>query len=316
MKIILTNDIHMASKGPVTRTDDWPETVVGKLDQIAMLARKVHASAIGIAGDVFHLRSRTSYGILYRMIEWGLGLKRDGIDVLAIPGNHDEVFNRLDSIPTQALGLMFLSGAMRDVSYASAQYGEVAVVGVPYPDAQVLDNFRRVENPSGRGILMAHGFAGVQGGDFFGEPVLRYEDLVSFPFDVFHFGHDHRDAGVVTIAGKQMVNIGSLTRGSLSADATAREVKVAVVSYQAEGPPAVQQVRLAVKPAAEVFDLALKAQKDREQGEIEKFVGHLTTDLSGMGRVDFTERLGRLDLPEDVRRRVVTYLDAAETANE
>lgn len=313
---LLLNDIHMASKGPVTRLDDWPETIFGKLEQVAMLARKVHASAICVAGDIFHLKSRTSYAILYRMVAWGLGLQRDGIAVLGIPGNHDEAFNRVDSIPTQALGLMFLSGAMQDASYTLTQFGDVGVSGVPYPDAQQLDNFRKIENPSGRGVLMAHGFASPKGGDFFGEPVLRYEDLVTLPFDVFHFGHDHRDAGVTTVGGKQMVNIGSLARGSLSADATARDVKVAVVTYDADGPPVIQQVRLAVKPAAEIFDLALKAQKDRERGEIEKFVGSLTTDLSGMGRVDFTERLRLLDLPDEVRKRVTTYLDAAESSGE
>lgn len=163
---------------------------------------------------------------------------------------------------------------------------------------------------------MAHYFASPAGGQYFSDTFLSYQELSRYPYDVFHFGHDHSDHGVAHLdvggVAKYFVNVGALGRGSIAQDQVGRDVKVAIVDL-GEGDTKVQQVRLKIAPAGEVFDLSLKAQRDRERAEIEQFVGSISTDLVMAGRVDFGERVKRLDIPDEVRGRVLSYIEAAET---
>ena len=336
MKFVLCNDIHLSHRGPQSRLDDWQETIFGKLEQVAKVAVKVKARAVCIAGDVFHQKSRIAYGTVLRLMRWAFELRRQGIEVLFIPGNHDLVHERVDSLDSQPLGLLKWSGAFTDVSFAphlllsrpeEDETPPIAVVGVPYPDAMQpdLEPFRRAAvatfhamesmpwKTTGGSILMAHCFATPEGGTSFGHHVHRYSDLLDLPFDVFHFGHDHSDHGVAQAeTGQFFVNLGALSRGTLAQDDLTRDVKIAVVEFGET--ITVKQIKLKVAPVTEIFDLALKAQKDRERTQVEAFVGQLSTDLALAGPVSFSERLGTLNLSDTVRARVQQYLDAAETA--
>lgn len=326
MKFVCLNDVHLSHRGPQSRTDDWQEAIFGKLEQVSKVAVKVKAKAVCIAGDVFHHKSRIAYGTVLRLMMWAFALRRLGIDVLTIPGNHDEVHNRLDSIDSQPLGLLFASGAFTDVSYKPVIYTvddeqgreiheqRVTILGVPFPDAENLDNFKRAAEMrgehAGRSLLMAHCFATPQGGTYFSQPIHAYALFNDLPFDVFHFGHDHSDHGVAQMGDKFFINIGSISRGSLALDDLKREPKIALVEFGET--VTVKQIKLRVSPVGEIFDLALKAQKDRERGEVEAFVGQLREDLATAGPISFKDRLGKMELTDTVRARALTYIDAAE----
>jgi hypothetical protein len=169
----------------------------------------------------------------------------------------------------------------------------------------------------GRAILLAHCFATRGGGSYFGEAIHAYEDLYSLPFDVFIFGHDHSDHGVVSLrAGssptRHFVNLGALSRGSLSRENIDRSVKCAIVEVSASK-VSVQEVKLRVRPASEVFDLNLKAQKDRETQAVEEFVTQLSHSLVDSGQVSYLEKLKTMELSDDVLAKVQFYLSQAET---
>lgn len=316
MKFVCLNDVHLSHRGPQSRTDDWQEAIFAKLEQVSRVAVKVQAKAVCIAGDLFHHKSRIAYGTVLRLMMWAFALRKLGIDVLTIPGNHDEVHNRLDSVDSQPIGLLFASGAFTDVSYKRVVYdGDVAVLGVPFPDAMSIENFQRAveaRGPGVRSLLMAHCFATPQGGTYFGEKIHAYADFKDMPFDVFHFGHDHSDHGVAQMGNQQFINIGAISRGSLALDDLKREPKIALVEFG--DTITIKQIKLKVAPIGDVFDLALKAQKDRERGEVEAFVGQLKEDLAATGPVSFKDRLGKMELPDTVRARALTYIDAAEAS--
>jgi hypothetical protein len=214
----------------------------------------------------------------------------------------------------------------KNVSYAPVRYDgapgdgsrDVTIVGVPFPDAEKWENFARAaearlkECKEGRALLMAHCFATPQGGSYFGQPIHPYGLFNDLPFDVFHFGHDHSDHGVAQMGDKQFINIGSISRGSLAMDDLKREPKIALVEFG--DTVTVKQIKLRVTAASEIFDLALKAQKDREKSEVEAFVGQLQDDLRVAGPVSFAARLGQMDLADNVRVKVQSYLDSAEAS--
>lgn len=317
MKLILANDAHLAHKGPATRTDDYQEAIFGKLEQIKRLAVAINATAVLLAGDVFHHKVKVAYGTIYRLMEWCFSLQAQGVEVLAIAGNHDEQHDRLDSIPSQPLGLLFKCGAMKNVAEHPRHYNTtpaVAVYGLAYPDAEDpagFERFRDLKLSEQGAVLMAHCFATAEGGSSFGEHVHRYADLLDLPFNVFHFGHDHSDHGVTTLDGKHFVNIGALARGSLSEPEINRVVKVAIVEFEPHKVH-VQQVKLQTAPFMSIFDLQLHEQKVRSKHDIELFVADLSARLDATGPVDLRTRLDTLSLTAEVKRRVLDYLTSAE----
>lgn len=328
MKFVFIKDIHLSHRGPVSRIDDWTEAIFAKLTQVAAVAVKVQARAVLIGGDIFHHKTRIAYGVVFRFMDWCWKLKHyHGIDVVAIPGNHDLVFDRLDSVPTQPIGLLFRSGLVIDATsigegrehgvYSIPGEPTVDIYGVPYPLAKDWAQWQQLAGgdvePANRAIVLAHCFASPSGGTCFNEPCMAYGQLAALPFDVFCFGHDHADNGVTQVNGKVFVNIGALSRGSISKEDVTRDVKLAVIDVPVEGPATVQLVRLKIAPASEVFDLTLKAKKDREFEQIQEFVGTLSSDLLAQtGNVSFKDRVTGMDLPDAVRTRVMGYIEAAE----
>jgi DNA repair exonuclease SbcCD nuclease subunit len=327
MKLLLTNDLHLSHRGPQSRLDNWQETVFHKLGQIEALALKLNVAAILIAGDIFHSKSKITFATLFRLMVWGYRLKAAGVRV--IPGNHDEVHDRYESLESQPLGVLFQSGAFENVSYAPVVLDEtaddtdpqtkltVSVSGLPYPQAMHRDEFDKLPpHPNCEvNILMAHCYATVEGGSYFGEPIHSYTELATLPYEIFHFGHDHSDHGVVEIGGKHFVNIGALTRGSIAQDDANRAVKVALVTVTAPWHIQIQQVRLKHQPAHEVFDLDLHAKRQRESSEIQALVGAIAGDLAGViTSHDFKDIVGQMKLADKVRDRAIKYIEESELA--
>jgi len=314
-KFVVANDIHLSARSPISRTDDYTAAILGKLDQLLLLAIKTKASAILLAGDIFHHKewSRVPTYLIYQLLLWCKQVQEAGIRVIAIPGNHDLQNDRYESIPSQPIGLLFGFGAIEDASFRSIEVDGVAVVGIPYPSAKDLNNWNTLPHPSQKSsIVMGHCFATMEGGEYFGEPVLQYSDLLHLPFNAFIFGHDHRDNGVAVLNGRPFINVGAISRGASSKENIVRDVKCALLEITQDSLAKVTQIKLNFRPANEVFDFALRAQKDRERAQIESFVGSLNQDLLNIAPISFKDRLEALDVSEEVRARVMLFIDKAE----
>lgn len=309
------NDTHLHPKNPVSRTDDFNEEIFTILDQVGRVARHVGAEAICHAGDWFHKASRVGWPPLVRLLQWAADLKRDGIVVLTIPGNHDLEHDRYDSLTGLPFGALVESGLFVNVS------GRVVkgVYGVPWPDAsRPLTEWASV--PVDAKVVLAHCFATPEGGERYGQVCHRYADLAGHAPHVlvWHFGHDHTDHGVQSIAvpkvvngAAKVINLGAAGRGVLDYDTLTRQVKIAV-SRLSGVPPQVQQIALKLKPVADVFDLSLREKKQQERAEIDAFVAQLSGNLSSLLTVDYKALLDGLSLETAVRRCVDDYIEKAE----
>ncbi len=325
MKFLACNDLHFDSATPKARTDSYPEELLGLLDQIKQLAEALKVDAILMAGDQFHRWN--AWGGLMPLLQWCRSLS---IPVITVPGNHDLEHNRLESLSKTALGILFETGAMIDVSekdhLVKANGQCIAISGVPFPDAFSFDAWaeraaERDTNVDGA-IVLGHCFTDINPGDYWGELVHGYSDLKHLPWDVFIFGHDHRDQGVMKIEGKWFVALPALARGTLTDEDITRDVKVALIDYQTPKPllndPGgfhVKQVRLKARPAAEIFDLTERAQMKAERQAVTAFVERLKADLQQTApTINVRERVAALALTDVVRARVYAYLDESEQA--
>lgn len=319
MNLILFNDTHFSIKNPVSRTADYNEELFGFLDQIRQLAVHTYAKGILIAGDLFHdkqERARLPYAVLYRLTQWLAFCKSLGITVMAIPGNHDLIHDRYDSLPGRPLGVLFETGLLVNLSWHTVEIDGIRIIGVPWPDAIEPDVFRRV--PKGTDVVVAHAYATEEGGTNYGQFCHRYEALGGAAPGVrlWHFGHDHSDHGVYALHNQaKVVNIGALARGAMNTDNIIRRVKVAAVTIQpGDAQVIVQQVVLRQAPAEDVFDLKLRMAKAQEHAQIEAFVKQLSSGLSGLAP-DFKQTLQGLPLDAAVRAKVDEYIQKAEVVS-
>ena len=331
INLVWRTDVHMADVGPSSRTDDWPTTVFGKLTQVAEIAREVKAAAILDGGDFYHIKApaRNSHDLVRRTAEHHANYP---CPVYCTPGNHDCVYGDHSFLPQQPLGVLFASGVFKKLyGEHEAVFSEqpdwneliedptrapklkVRVVGIPYPGPKSsLDLFKAIT----RGdedvlICVAHVLASSKGGSMFeGEDIFRYSDLLDTAPDVFCFGHWHMDQGVEVLGGKTFINIGSLTRGSLSQDEVQRRPAAAVISCTNNG-VSVEVRRLSVAPAEEVFDVDARNRQVRQQVEMDAFVTRirdgLQTKLEGGSLVDVINAVS--NVPNEIRERALAYLE-------
>lgn len=319
INLVWRTDVHLSDRAPASRTDDWADTVFDKLGQVRDLAREVNAAAILDGGDFFHVKSpgRNSHALVNRTAEHHSTYP---CPVYCTPGNHDAVYGDYAFLPQQPLGVLFSTGVYHRLydehEVVFTQDGvTVRVVGIPYHGTTYdMDRFTSiVKGDEDILICVAHVLASKKGGTMFeGEDIVKYKDLLDTAPDLFLFGHWHKDQGVASMGGKQFVNIGSLTRGSLSQDEVEREPAAAVLRCSSEGVK-VEVHRIKVKPPKEVFDVEGRARQVKRQVEMDAFVTNIRDALQPKADDETLEDAlkGIEGVPTEVRERALAYLEGA-----
>jgi DNA repair exonuclease SbcCD nuclease subunit len=317
INLVWRTDVHLSDRAPSSRTDDWADAVFDKLGQVRDLAREVNAAAIIDGGDFFHNKSpgRNSHALVNRTAEHHSTYP---CPVYCTPGNHDAVYGDYSFLPQQPLGVLFSTGVFKRLydehEAVFTQDGiTVRVVGIPYHGTTYdMERFTSIQKGD-EDILVcvAHVLASHKGGTMFeGEDIVKYADLVDTAPDVYLFGHWHKDQGVKEIGGKQFVNIGSLTRGSLSQDNMDRIPSAAVLRCTEQGVE-IEVKPLNVRPAEEVFDVEGRARQVKRQVEMDSFVEAIREALQpAEGEQTLADAVSGMDnVPHEVRERALAYLE-------
>ncbi len=324
INLVWRTDVHLSDRAPSSRTDDWADAVFDKLGQVRDLAREVNAAAIIDGGDFFHIKSpgRNSHALVHRTAEHHSTYP---CPVYCTPGNHDAVYGDYSFLPQQPLGVLFSTGVFKRlydeheaVFERTDKYGDtvkVRVVGIPYHGTTYdMERFTSIEKGDEDILIcVAHVLASHKGGTMFeGEDIIKYADLVDTAPDVYLFGHWHKDQGVEEIGGKQFVNIGSLTRGSLSQDNMDRIPSAAVLRCTEKGVE-IEVKPLNVRPAEEVFDVEGRQRQVKRQVEMDSFVTAIREALQPAkdGETLAEAVTGMGDVPNEIRERALSYLERA-----
>lgn len=316
-RMVWSTDWHVADIGPENRIDDYTETCFDKINQIKRMCRKGKADICLIGGDVFHVKtsSKVRHALVLRLMQT---FQTFPCPVYSIVGNHDISHNNIGTLGEKPLGVLFVSGALKmldEETFTSKSGVKVRIIGHHFDPHVKLSAFDHITKGDEDWLLLAyHGFASPQGVSYPGETTFKYSDLAPLPVDDWYFGHWHVDQSVQVVDGKNFVNIGSLTRGSLSVGNISRSPKAVFCTYE-KGSRKLVQVKLKVKPAAEVFDMRKKDRKDREQEKINEFIENLrasTEDDEGATEDDIANKLDTYGMGADVRDRVNDLLQKAE----
>lgn len=283
MKYMVVGDVHLTDpeRAPVSRKGHWTEEIFAKLDFIVDLAKKNKCDAVLQLGDLYHLPSynANSQELVQRTHDV---LTKAGIPVLVVCGNHELKHLRYNTdIPKHALGALSRMRGIELVAGPSNDFPEV--FGIPYlqdwavelpQHLNAYNEYMDAHPEIKKGFIITHM-------SLFPEkdaPIYEFisdEDLSSMikhPTTVAH-GHLHFEQGVRNYGDVEIINYGSISRGSLHAETIKRQPKVYIYNTDTGKH---RTYNVPVRPASEVFDLETHAlEKDRSE--------RLTAFLEGVG---------------------------------
>lgn len=328
MKLLWRTDAHLSDHTPRSRTDNWREAVIRSLVQVGEIADKINACAVIDGGDFFDIKSpsRNSHDLLREVADIHADYP---CPVYANVGNHDCVYGDYEYLPQQPLGVLFSTGVFKRLydqheslfwndteGPDKGQPPRVRVVGIPYHGTTYdLERFKIEKGDETYLVVAAHVLASEKGGSMFeNEDIVSYKQLLELApdVDVWLFGHWHKDQGITEIApGKWVVNVGSLTRGSLIQDDLDRKPCAVELNFT---PDEIKIVRhdLEVPNAEEIFDIEGRQKAEIRETVMEDFVSSLKLALLGSEDAETLDDTVRAsEVPDKVRERALSYLERA-----
>jgi len=306
MIFLTVGDVHLSDTTPASRLDNYTDATFEDLALVRAQALEQKATAVFITGDIFDRKSpiKNSHAIVARAIALFSSFP---CPVYSIVGNHDIVNNRMDSLSRQPLNVLFESGALKRLK--KEVFDKVTVHGVDFDEGNDYSTLspEKDENSTAT-IAVCHVLATPDGGDMYGEPIFSYKKLANSDVDVYVFGHFHNDQGIHTIGKKKFVNLGALSRGSLTQEEIHRQVKIGRIEWDGKSLEC-SEIPLAVKSSKEIFDIEKKQEMEKKEKEIESFVASLNkTDLfQDISSLEETIKAMRLET--GVKNRLVGYLN-------
>ena len=318
MRLLLVGDLHLRSKNPEGRIDDFRATQMRKVKQILAIAQERKCGTILQAGDFFDSPNPAN-GLLADYIT----LLHDALYVpeeqptsfCAVLGQHDYYLGS-DVVERTALNVLNAAGVVRllanePVKPVGVSGGDGMVCGCSF--GQSVPRLRR----GARGafnVLVIHASIGYP--LFAGQSISDPERfLVTYPeYNLVLCGDYHYPFGV-ELDGRWIINAGAVARLSRSKRDQAHEP--GVVFFDTEDPQNWERVRLDVEPSEKVFDLTAVEEREDRAEALSGFIAALRE--GGVG-VDFWSNLERYyereNIPEHVRRAVAVVAEELEVGRE
>jgi len=280
---ITASDIHITDVNPRSRIDPFKESILNKLVQIRTVCEKVKADGLLIAGDLFHFKRPVANS--HELVQNLIGVFGTfPCPIYMIEGNHDLTGNRLESLIGQPLGVLFRDKTIKQLRNETIekQGHKISLIGIPYTDdfhpGEVKIPPR--ENNVVSQICLMHVYSSPTPGMLFKERIYGYKEFPTGP-DIFVLGHYHLDQGIYEMDGRHFINIGSISRGTLTEDVIEHKPQIGLIKITVHDDHVtkdIQSIKLKVRPASEVFDLKKRKEEKEEVQQIEMFVDKLVLD--------------------------------------
>lgn len=286
MKILFFCDLHLTEKKPCNRLDDYSETVLNKISNLATYAHENGVEKVIMGGDIFH-SVEVSNDYQNKIISV---FKQFPCPVYTVIGNHEVPYKNPELIKRSPLGVLFNSGVLHHLKYLTTLDG-ATITGLDYFPQKALMIPACVG--SGWNILVAHSFF-EQGH----KESLSKSDVESF--DVVLLGHDHNSYPATTFGKTTVIRPGALSRGMLS-EQEFRRVPVALILDTAT-----REITSIVVPHEEADKVFLKEVMEERKANrgIEDFVTALTEDKVDK-TLSLTSVVSSLTQEDDVKDRVL-----------
>ena len=207
MKLILLSDVHLSSKTPIGRLDDYRKTCLRKFEYVLKYAQKINAQIVQ-AGDLFD--KPRDWFILLDLIKL---LKSYNRSICCVFGQHDTYMYSIENREYTAMGVLQQNGLVINLNEIPLRLNETDsfLYGINFnPDLTI-------PKPKGAGsnILVAHATVS----DIALYPGQQFYDAKKFlkdhPYDLILCADIHRHF-YFSDKGRYLVNTGPMMRKEAS----------------------------------------------------------------------------------------------------
>ena len=220
MKLLYFSDAHLRATTPKSRTDNYPDALWNKFQQISALIRAHKVKAVLNGGDLFD-SPVPSQAIINQYLELFTGWDAP---IYSIVGSHDKFGYNNDTLPRTALGALIAAGAVQIVDECIWLDKDTQIAGVSHIhnlDKDPANYFRQKLDPDQYMIQICHGM--LTNIPYFAAHTMIQD--VKTEADLVLSGHYHVGFGPLVRGHSTFLNIGSLGR----TDRTARWYSPGVV---------------------------------------------------------------------------------------
>lgn len=319
IKLLWRTDVHLSDKTPSKRTGIWTNDVLDKLKWIGDLAKEIDADLVLDGGDFFDVKSphKNSHSLVRSTIDIHNGYP---CPTYALVGNHDVKYGKIDFLPQQPLGVLFASKTFLPFNHEKPIIIEkdnikVKILGVAYHgveyDYDMLSNIKKGDEDY---LIVCCHLLATQGNSttmFEGEDIVGYDFLNSISdVDCWCFGHWHKDQGISHLEnGAVVINVGSLTRGSLHLDDLNRKPCTVEINVSDKGLSYIRH-DLPVRPVNEAFKVDQKVYEIEDKERMIEIVEKMkNVATQGWSDLSLKERIKQSGLSNEVIEKTLSYLD-------
>jgi DNA repair exonuclease SbcCD nuclease subunit len=323
IKFITFTDVHISDINPVARLGNYKKDILEKLRQIGAAGKKLGVDFYLFGGDLFHIKApiKNTHNLVVLLTDT---FKNYGAPIYSTEGNHD-LRGSYDNIDEQPIQVLYSSGTLKQLREERLDIRGIKLVlrSMPFnekADPQ-LPPLNREEGNCDVSVCTLHLYATPDGGRLFKNRLYSYDELAATGDDIYFLGHYHIDQGIRVLNKEHpqyFINVGAVSRGTTSEDNIKRDPKIAYVEIEKDDSGKItikaQAIKLKVKPAAEVFDLA---EKEAEKIKIEatsEFAEKLQKDMDGVvtNTVSLEDEVTKLQAEQEIIDSVKYYLDQAD----
>jgi len=323
IKFLTFTDVHISDINPRSRLGSYRDDIINKLTQIKNLGKKLEVDFFIGGGDLFNLKApmRNSHQLNNILIKL---FKSFHAPIYTTEGNHDLRNDVYDNFDEQPLCVLYNSGALiqlRD-KLIDKKGIKIRLRGFPFIENPDFSLYEKVTSTSDFNICVLHLYSSLTGGTLFKQKIYSYPEIGTLNDDIYVMGHYHIDQGIqkITDNGKDQyfINVGAISRGSLSEDNINRDPKISLVTLDitSEGIKTIKiiGVKLKVKPYQEVFNVEEKQEEKEKLKAAEEYVETLKQEISieDKDTDKIRTEITNLNLDNLVIKKLGYYLEQAD----
>ena len=310
-KMAIVGDMHLSSRTPSSRLDDYSNTSIEKLDKLLNLCVKNDIKYVVTLGDLFNSPTDS---LLYvnRVMQKFKQFERKGIFVFSILGNHSVANMKHENVDKCSEGILYTSHLVRELQYEpfTSKCGySIGLYGYHY--SQPIGLPTKGDDIS---ICVSH-----RGYNESYDGSLTKTACLELGFNIYCLGHFHQPYNTVFESNYIVVRPGRFMRNTADDFNFTNEIYVDVLNFEGtkERPKiSVQRLSLNVEDYSKVFSTKVLTKSK----ENDKYLSSLTNRVQElMEKMDTTYEsndedifniLDRLDIDYRIKDNLELYLSS------
>lgn len=293
-KIIFVGDLHLKGSTPISRKDNYPETMLKKLEFIWEYAESIGSTTIIFLGDIFDTVN-TSLQYFSHCLTLFKQIASSGIDLYTIIGNHDLRYDAMETLPITPLGILVKSEAIHILD--SLVVDDVYIAGCHYPKSPSKNT-----NTDLYSILLLHRF--YESG--FNETPISRDEAIELSYNSLILGHDHRPYVTQDIeTDNSVIKIfrpGSLARNTSEQYNRLRKPRILVMDTD------IKSFYYEEVPSLSGLEVFFEKEDDGCGVSMGDLVEYLKSSYQ-TGNLSIREYVDQSNIPDEVRSLITAYLN-------